>query len=115
MLGLGHGRGAGAARHDRWGSRDGTVLAYRLDVIQDSGAYPSTGAVLPFMTKLMGPGTYDIASAVGVGPFGGDQHPADRGIPGRRPARGDRRDRAHDGSLSPPNWVWMPSRCVAGT
>ena len=61
MLGLGHGR-AQVQHATIGGRRDGTVLAYRLDVIQDSGAYPSVGAVLPFMTRLMGPGTYDIAS-----------------------------------------------------
>ena len=61
MLGLGHGR-AQVQHATIGGRRDGTGLAYRLDVIQDSGAYPSVGAVLPFMTRLMGPGTYDIAS-----------------------------------------------------
>ncbi len=61
MLGLGHGR-AQIQLATIGGRRDGTVQAYRLEVIQDSGAYPSVGAVLPFMTKLMGPGTYDIAS-----------------------------------------------------
>ena len=29
------------------GSRDGTVLAYRLEVLQDAGAYPRIGALLP--------------------------------------------------------------------
>ena len=59
MLSLGHGRG-------QWqqvkigGRRDGTVLAYRLEVLQDAGAYPSIGTFLPFLTKLMTSGTYDI-------------------------------------------------------
>jgi carbon-monoxide dehydrogenase large subunit len=43
------------------GRRDGTIEAYRLTVLQDAGAYPLTGAVLPFMTRLMAPGVYDIA------------------------------------------------------
>ena len=30
--------------------RDGTVAAYRLDVLQDAGAYPRLGAVLPTLT-----------------------------------------------------------------
>src|SRR5207248_286955 len=30
------------------GSRDGKILAYRLDIIQDTGAYPRTGGFLPF-------------------------------------------------------------------
>lgn len=61
MLGIGHGR-AQVQRATLGGRRDGTVLAYRLDVLQDCGAYPAAGAVLPFMTRLMAPGTYDIAS-----------------------------------------------------
>lgn len=42
------------------GNRDGKVLAYRLDVIQDAGAYPRLGAVLPLFTRMMAPGVYDI-------------------------------------------------------
>ncbi len=40
------------------GRRDGTVLAYRLEVLQDSGAYPRFGAILPMLTRLMAPGVY---------------------------------------------------------
>ena len=39
------------------GKRDGTVLAYRLDVIQDAGAYPRT-LFLPTLTELMAVGVY---------------------------------------------------------
>jgi aerobic carbon-monoxide dehydrogenase large subunit len=42
------------------GSRDGRILAYRLDVIQDTGAYPRMGGFLPGLTCLMAPGVYDI-------------------------------------------------------
>src|SRR6202044_1514329 len=42
------------------GSRDGRILAYRLDVIQDAGAYARAGGLLPFLTCLMAPGVYDI-------------------------------------------------------
>jgi carbon-monoxide dehydrogenase large subunit len=42
------------------GDRDGTVKAYALHVLQDSGAYPRFGAVLPTLTLLMAPGVYDI-------------------------------------------------------
>src|SRR6185437_14663527 len=42
------------------GSRDGRILAYRIDVIQDIGAYPRIGGLLPFLTCLMAPGVYDI-------------------------------------------------------
>lgn len=59
MLSLGHGR-AQIQRVTMGGSRDGRIGAYRLDVVQDSGAYPSMGAILPFMTRTMVSGTYDI-------------------------------------------------------
>jgi len=42
------------------GNRDGRILAYRLDTIQDTGAYPRLGGFLPFLTCLMAPGVYDI-------------------------------------------------------
>ena len=42
------------------GDRDGNVKAYRLHVLQDSGAYPRFGAVLPTLTLLMAPAVYDI-------------------------------------------------------
>src|SRR5262249_344891 len=42
------------------GTRDGRVLAYRLDVVQDTGAYPRLGGFLPFLTSLMAAGPYDI-------------------------------------------------------
>ena len=32
------------------GMRDGTVLAYRLEILQDCGAYPKVGAFLPSLT-----------------------------------------------------------------
>jgi len=59
MVSLGHGRGQ-YQQVKIGGRRDGKVLAYRLDVLQDAGAYPSIGAFLPFLTKLMTSGTYDI-------------------------------------------------------
>ncbi|GAC1592246.1 MAG: xanthine dehydrogenase family protein molybdopterin-binding subunit [Acidimicrobiales bacterium] len=60
MVGMGHGRGQ-VQMAEMGGSRDGKVAAYRLTVIQDSGAYADLGTVLPFMTKAMLPGVYDIA------------------------------------------------------
>ena len=45
------------------GSRDGTVAAYRLEILQDSGAYPKFGAFLPFLTILMAPGPYAFPRA----------------------------------------------------
>lgn len=39
------------------GRRDGTVLAFRLEVVQDAGAYPRT-LYLPTLTEMMAPGVY---------------------------------------------------------
>jgi carbon-monoxide dehydrogenase large subunit len=44
------------------GTRDGRILAYRLEIIQDTGAYPRMGGFLPFLTSLMAAGPYDVPS-----------------------------------------------------
>ncbi len=59
MVGLGHGR-AQIQQVTLGGSRDGKVSAYRLEVLQDAGAYPNLGALLPPVTGAMMTGTYDI-------------------------------------------------------
>ena len=65
MLGMTHGR-AQQQTVTMGGLRDGTVLAYRLEVVQDGGAYPKIGALLPLLTLLMTPGPYDIPRAESV-------------------------------------------------
>jgi aerobic carbon-monoxide dehydrogenase large subunit len=62
MLGLGHGRGQDQTV-EIGGTRDGRVLAYRLNVVQDTGAYPRMSAFLAFLTRMMLTGTYDIKRA----------------------------------------------------
>jgi aerobic carbon-monoxide dehydrogenase large subunit len=59
LVGMTHGR---AQRHvvKIGGSRDGRILAYRLDIVQDTGAYPRMSGFLPFLTGLMAAGPYDI-------------------------------------------------------
>jgi aerobic carbon-monoxide dehydrogenase large subunit len=59
MVALPHGR---AQRLDFTigGNRDGKVLAYRLESLQDTGAYPALGAFLPNLTALMASGVYAI-------------------------------------------------------
>ncbi|HTS99216.1 MAG TPA: xanthine dehydrogenase family protein molybdopterin-binding subunit [Streptosporangiaceae bacterium] len=59
LVGMTHGR-AQEQTIKIGGTRDGRVLAYRLDVVQDTGAYPRMGGFLPFLTKLMAVGPYDI-------------------------------------------------------
>lgn len=61
MLGMGHGR-AQRQRTRMGGTRDGRITSYRLDLLQDAGAYARAGAVLPFMTRMMAGGVYDIAN-----------------------------------------------------
>ncbi|MHB1595266.1 MAG: xanthine dehydrogenase family protein molybdopterin-binding subunit [Streptosporangiaceae bacterium] len=65
LLAMTHGR---AQRHTVTigGGRDGDVRAYRLEVVQDSGAYPRIGALLPSLTLLMATGPYDIPNAEAV-------------------------------------------------
>jgi aerobic carbon-monoxide dehydrogenase large subunit len=48
------------------GSRDGDVQAYRLEIIQDAGAYLKIGAILPYLTMLMTTGPYRIPNAESV-------------------------------------------------
>lgn len=59
MLVHGHGRGQ-EMEVELGGTRDGRLLAYRLRVLQDAGAYPDIGAFLPYLTKLMASGVYAI-------------------------------------------------------
>ncbi len=60
MLALGHGR-AQLQYISIGGTRDGRVLAYRLEAIQDSGAFVDVGAVLaPACTRPMSSGVYAI-------------------------------------------------------
>src|SRR4051795_5628276 len=59
MVALGHGR----AQHQELtlgGDRDGTLKAYRMEILQDSGAYPDIGAILPMLTKMCASGPYAI-------------------------------------------------------
>src|SRR5947209_9553458 len=65
LVGMTHGR-AQTQKITIGGSRDGTVAAYRIEILQDSGAYPRFGAFLPFLTILMAPGPYAIPRAEAV-------------------------------------------------
>jgi len=59
MIAMGHGRGQ-IQQVTIGGHRDGRITAYRLEVLQDAGAYPAMGAVLPWMTRMMTSGVYDL-------------------------------------------------------
>jgi carbon-monoxide dehydrogenase large subunit len=59
MLAMGHGRGQ-VQTITIGGKRDGTVEAYRLEIVADNGAYTSMGGMLPFLTRMMAAGVYTI-------------------------------------------------------
>jgi carbon-monoxide dehydrogenase large subunit len=85
MVAMQHGRAA-VLEFTIGGSSEGDVQAYRLRVVQDAGAYPGLGAILPGFTALMSSGVYAIpkieADTVSVvtnttptGPFRGAGRP----------------------------------------
>jgi len=59
MIAMLHGRAA-VMEFTIGGTKDGDVRAYKLDVLQDVGAYPRIGALLPGFTALMASGVYAI-------------------------------------------------------
>jgi carbon-monoxide dehydrogenase large subunit len=59
MVAMNQGR-AQVADFQLGGTRDGEIKAYKLSLLQDTGAYPSIGAILPSLTALMASGVYDI-------------------------------------------------------
>jgi aerobic carbon-monoxide dehydrogenase large subunit len=59
MVALQHGRAA-HMEFTLGGTRDGLIRAYRLEVLQDAGAYPVVGSFLPNFIKLMASGVYAI-------------------------------------------------------
>jgi carbon-monoxide dehydrogenase large subunit len=59
LLAMVHGRAQ--IQHVELGvKRDGTFTGLRVKVIADGGAYPGTGAFLPFLTRQMAQGVYRI-------------------------------------------------------
>jgi carbon-monoxide dehydrogenase large subunit len=59
MVGMTHGRDQ-VQSLTIGGTRDGHIQAYRIDIVQDTGAYPRMGGFLPTLTSLMAAGVYDI-------------------------------------------------------
>ena len=62
LVGMVHGRGQ-RQTYRIGGTRDGRVLAYHLDVVQDCGAFNRLGVFLAQLTVLMAAGVYDFAHA----------------------------------------------------
>ena len=62
MVAAGHGR-AQQQSAELGGTRDGRIVSYALEVVQDAGAYPRIGAILPFWTRTMLTGPYAISRA----------------------------------------------------
>ncbi len=61
LVAMNHGRGQ-IQTITLGGSADGDLQAYRIHLVQDSGAYPNMGAILPFATRIMATGVYEIPS-----------------------------------------------------
>jgi len=59
LVGMTHGRAQEQAV-TMGGTSDGRILAYRLDVVQDTGAYPRMSGFLPSLTTAMAVGPYQI-------------------------------------------------------
>ncbi len=59
MVSMYHGRGQ-VQLVDMGLTRDGKIVGVRAKVICDAGAYPAIGAFLPFLTRSMGQGVYDV-------------------------------------------------------
>ncbi|CAB4545573.1 unannotated protein [freshwater metagenome] len=59
MTGMGHGRGQ-IQTVTLGGTKDGDLLAYKIEILQDAGGYPNMGAILPYATRIMATGVYDI-------------------------------------------------------
>ena len=81
------------------GTKDGTVLAYRIEITQDAGAYPKAGAFLPMLTILMTPGPYHIPRAEAWSTSVVTNTTPGRRLPGRGAARGRRRGRPGHGPV----------------
>ena len=60
MVAMTHGRGQ-VQEVDLGLKRDGTIVAVGAKITCDAGAYPAIGAFLPFLTRTMGQGVYEIA------------------------------------------------------
>jgi carbon-monoxide dehydrogenase large subunit len=85
MVAMNHGRAA-VLDVTLGGSRDGDLHAYRLEILQDVGAYPGIGPLLPGFTSLMSSGVYRIprietrfvcvvTNTTPIGPFRGAGRP----------------------------------------
>ncbi|NNC81229.1 MAG: xanthine dehydrogenase family protein, partial [Acidimicrobiales bacterium] len=62
LMAMGHARS-----QNNWvklgGTSDGTLTHFQLDIVQEAGAYPEASSFLPYFTRIMTTGVYDIANA----------------------------------------------------
>src|ERR1700730_5516595 len=113
LMGMVHGR-AQRQTIKIGGTRDGRILAYHLDIVQDCGGYSRMGPFLAALTQLMASGVYDLPGAgaqfravvTNTTPISAYRGPGGR----RRPQRSSGRS-----TCSPRRSGWTPPRCGGGT
>ena len=113
LLGMTHGRAQQQAI-TLGGTRDGRLLAYRLEIIQDTGAYPRMSGFLPGLTSLMAVGPYEIPhveTAFRVVVTNTTPVSAYRGAGARRPPPRS----SGPSTCSPPRSAWTRPRCGGAT
>ena len=107
--------GARCSERSIGGTRDGRITAYQLDVVQDAGAFPLIGAMLPMMTHADGDRRVRHPER--------RRSPASRSspTPSRPPRSGERAGRRRPwpssawSTGSPPRSAWTPPRCAGAT
>ena len=115
MTGMVQGRGPAPDGRRSAATATARSRAYRLDVLQDAGAYPRLGAVLPMFTRMMAPGVYDIRTGGVAGPRARHEHDVDRRPTAAPDAPRPPRPSSGPWTCSPPRSAWTRPRCAAAT
>ena len=115
MIGMLHGRGQ-RQTVTIGGTRDGTVLAYRLDIVARTRApIPGSARSCPTSRRSMAPAVYDIPQVESRARVVATDHDL-RSAPTAARA-GPRRPRRSSGrwTCSPPRSAWTPPRSAGAT
>ena len=97
------------------GTRDGRILAYRLDVVQDTGCLPADERVPAVPHQADGGGPLRHPAGADRVPGGGDQHHADLRVPRERAGPRRRPRSSGPSTCSRPRSAWTRPRYAART